>query len=262
MKIIDVHTHIYPDKIAERATEAIGKFYDLHMEGIGSVSKLLESMEQNDVSHSVVYSVATSAAQVQKINDFIVSEVNAHPDKFSGFGTMHLEYEDKFAEVDRCIAMGLKGIKLHPDTQAFNADDDRMLELYDYLQTKGLPLMLHCGDFRYDYSHPRRIARICRLFPKLTLIGAHFGGWSVWDEVLDYLRDTDCMVDTSSSSSFITAERFSELIHAYGADRVMFGTDFPMWEQKPELEKIMNVPMTETEREKIMYKNAESLLKI
>lgn len=262
MKIIDFHTHIYPDKIAERATVAIGEFYDLPMDGVGSVSKLLESMEEAGVCHSVVYSVATSAMQVQKINDFIAAQVNAHPDKLSGFGSMHPDYEDKCSEVDRCIAMGLKGIKLHPDTQGFNADDDRMLELYEYMESKGLPLMIHCGDFRYDYSHPRRIARICKLFPELTVIGAHFGGWSVWDEAVEHLRDSHCFVDTSSSSGFMDIERFGELIRIYGADRVMFGTDFPMWDCKQELERIDSLKLTNEEREKILWSNAAKLLKL
>lgn len=262
MKIIDVHTHIYPDKIAERATDAISDFYDLPMDNIGSVSKLLESMDKNGVCHSVVYSVATSAAQVQKINDFIVGEVNIHPDRLSGFGSMHPDFENKLSEVDRCLSMGLKGVKLHPDTQSFNADDDRMLELYEYMSSKQVPLMIHCGDFRYDYSHPRRIARICKMFPDLTVIGAHFGGWSVWDEAVEYLRDTGCLVDTSSSSGFMTQERFAELVNIYGADRVMFGTDFPMWDCEVELEHIAKLNLPEFQMEKILYSNAAKLLKI
>lgn len=262
MKIIDFHTHIYPDKIAEKATDAISDFYDLPMDNVGSVSRLLDSMGRVGVCHSVVFSVATSAMQVQKINDFIVSEVNAHPDKLSGFGSMHPDFDDKFSEVDRCVSLGLKGIKLHPDTQGFDADDDRMLELYEYMQSKRFPLMIHCGDFRYDYSHPRRIARICEMFPDLTVIGAHFGGWSVWDEALECLKDKNCFVDTSSSSGFMELQKFEKLIKAYGPDRVLFGTDFPMWDCEAELNTLTNVNLSDAEREKILYSNAAKLLKI
>ncbi len=261
MKIIDFHTHIYPDKIAEKATQAIGKFYDIEMDRTGSLDALLKYSSRAGIDRCVVHSVATSPQQVQRINDFICESVNAHPDRLSGFGTMHQDYENKLEEVERCLSMGLKGIKLHPDTQMFNADDERMLEVYDYLQGKA-PVLFHCGDYRYDYSHPRRIANICRMFPKLTVIGAHFGGYSVWEEAFEYLKDLDCMLDTSSSSALMEEGMFARMINAYGADRLLFGTDFPMWDSTEELKRFMSVPLTEEEREKILYKNAERLLNL
>ncbi len=261
MKIIDFHAHIYPDKIAQRATDAIGAFYDIEMDRVGSLSNLLKCSDNAGISHCVVHSVATSAQQVERINDFITESVNAHSDRLFGFGTMHQDYEDKIAEVDRCLGMGLKGIKLHPDTQMFNVDDERMLEMYDYLQDKA-PVLFHCGDYRYDYSHPRRIAKICKMFPHLTVIGAHFGGYSVWDEAYEYLKDLNCMLDTSSSSALMEEGMFERLIKAYGADRLLFGTDFPMWDSKEELERFLSVSLTDGEREKILWANGAKLLNI
>ena len=261
MKIIDFHTHIYPDKIAERATQAIGDFYDIEMDRVGALSNLLSCSQRAGISNSVVHSVATSPQQVERINDFITASVKEHSDKLYGFGTMHQDYEGKLEEVDRCIKMGLKGIKLHPDTQMFNIDDECMFEMYDYLQDK-IPVLFHCGDYRYDYSHPRRLARIIKMFPKLQVIGAHFGGYSVWEEAYENLKDLDCMMDTSSSSALMEAGMFERMIRLYGADRLLFGSDFPMWDCKEELERVLSVPMSEAEREKIFYSNAAALLKI
>lgn len=259
MKIIDFHTHIYPDKIAERATMAIGNFYDIKMERVGSLENLLKISEKAGIDRCVIHSVATNPAQVETINDFVKASVDAHPEKLTGFGTLHQDYEDKIGEAQRIIDLGLKGIKLHPDTQMFNVDDERMFPLYDYIQGK-LPLLLHCGDYRYDYSHPRRVANICKMFPDLQVIGAHFGGWSVWEEAYEYLKDTNCMCDTSSSSPLMSPELFEKLIHAYGADRLLFGTDFPMWDSSAEVERFMKVKLTQEEQEKILCKNAERLL--
>lgn len=261
MKIIDFHAHIYPDKIAQRATQAIGDFYDIEMDRVGALSNLLKCSEEAGVTHCVVHSVATNPQQVQRINDFITESVNAHSDKLFGFGTMHQDYDNKLEEVDRCLKMGLKGIKLHPDTQMFNVDDERMLPMYDYLQDKA-PVLFHCGDYRYDYSHPRRVARICKMFPHLQVIGAHFGGYSVWDEAYDYLKNIDCMLDTSSSSALMEEGMFERLIKAYGADRLLFGTDFPMWDSKEELDRFLSASLSDGEREKILWKNGASLLKI
>ena len=261
MKIIDFHAHIYPDKIAERATDAIGNFYDIEMDRVGSLSNLLKYSQRAGITNCVVHSVATSPQQVERINDFITESVNAHSDKLFGFGTMHQDYENKLEEVERCLNMGLKGIKLHPDTQMFNIDDECMFPMYDYLQDKA-PVLFHCGDYRYDYSHPRRLARICKMFPKLRVIGAHFGGYSVWDEAYEYLKDLDCMMDTSSSSALMEEGMFERMIKAYGADRLLFGTDFPMWDSKEELERFMSVELPDKDREKIFYSNAAKLLSI
>ncbi len=259
MKIIDFHTHVYPDKIAKKATQAIGGFYDLTLDRVGSLDNLLKYCEKAGVTHSVIHSVATNPQQVSRINDFISQTVAKHPERISGFGTMHPDFEDKIPEIERCISMGIKGLKLHPDTQGFNLDDDRMLEVYDYLQDKA-PILFHCGDFRYDYSHPSKVAKICRMFPRLQVIGAHFGGWSVWDDAVEYLRDVHCMLDTSSCSGFVGQAKFESLIKTFGADRLLFGTDFPLWNTEEELRRFMSVKMTDSDREKILYSNGAKIL--
>ena len=69
--IIDSHAHIFPQKIAEKATINIGKFYDIVMDLNGSVDMLLAQAEKVGITKSVVHSVATVPQQVCSINDFI-----------------------------------------------------------------------------------------------------------------------------------------------------------------------------------------------
>ncbi len=263
MKIIDFHNHIYPEKIARKATDAVGAFYDMPaMECTGTLDELILSHKAAGIDTCVIHAVATTPHQVEIVNDYVAKMAYENKGSIYAFGSLHQDYDNKIGEIDRCIAMGLKGIKLHPDTQQFNVDDERLLEAYDYMQGK-LPLLLHAGDYRYDYSHPRRIQRICRMFPDLLVIAAHFGGWSVYDEGVKYLlEEENCMVDTSSTSGFTTPEKFEELIHTFGEDRLLFGTDFPMWDTKGELERFMAVKLSDGQREKILYDNAAKILKI
>ena len=76
------------------------------------------------------------------------------------------------------------------------------------------------------------------------------------------MGEENCMVDTSSTSGFTTPEKFEELIHTFGEDRLLFGTDLPMWDPKEELKRFMAVKLSNTQREKILYENAANLLKI
>jgi predicted TIM-barrel fold metal-dependent hydrolase len=152
MDIIDFHAHIYPEKIADRAVKSVGDFYNLEMSGTGTAEKLLADCKKIGVTSCVVHSVAVTAERVEAINDYISSECEKHKE-FYGFGTMHADFENKLDEVQRFLNMGLKAVKIHPDTQLFNMDDERMFELYDFLQQTKTPILIHTGDYRYDFSH-------------------------------------------------------------------------------------------------------------
>ena len=261
MEIIDFHSHIYPEKIADKAVEEIGKFYNIQMSDNGTTERLIKIGNEAGVNKFVVHSVATSPVHVEKINDFIKSQLEIYNDKLAGFGTMHQDYEDKISEAERVMSLGLKGIKIHPDTQGFKMDDERMYELYDFMQGN-LSLLIHCGDYRYDFSHPRRLANILKNFPRLTVIGAHFGGWSLPDLALEYLKNENCYLDTSSSIMYIGNIRAKELIRIYGAERILFGSDYPMWSPKDEIETLKKLNLTDNEYELIFSGNAKRILNI
>ena len=206
MPVIDAHSHIYPDKIACKASSAVGDFYGVDMNAKNaSAASMLAACEGSPITHHLVHSVATTPGQVPIINDFIAEQCREH-ENFIGFATMHQDFEDMEGEIDRAIQLGLKGVKIHPDTQKVNMDDPRLMRLYEIIEGR-LPIVIHTGDYRYDYSHPRRLKRILHTFPKLVVDAAHFGGWSVFDYALEYLEDENCYVDTSSALEFLGPHR-------------------------------------------------------
>ena len=158
------------------------------------------------------------------------------------------------------MGLGLRGIKLHPDTQAVNADDPRLMAIYEIAQAKHLPVVIHSGDYRYDYSHPRRIAHVLHAFPELVVDAAHFGGWSIYDIGADFLRSERCFVDTSSSIAFVGKRHFRELINLYGVERVLFGSDFPMWNPEDEIRQVSELGLSQHDFELLTWHNAETFL--
>ncbi|MBR3844741.1 MAG: amidohydrolase, partial [Clostridia bacterium] len=156
-----------------------------------------------------------------------------------------------------------KGVKLHADIQAIAADDPRCMKIYAICQERNLPVLMHTGDHRFNYSNPARVARVLEAFPKLTVVGAHLGGWSVWDEAEHVLPEyPNFYVDCSSSMYALSPEKTLEIIRAYGADRVLYGTDFPMWPMEKEIERFFELNLTNEERELILHGNAERLFEI
>ena len=258
MPVIDAHSHIYPDKIACKASSAVGDFYGVDMNAKNaSASSMLAACEGSPITHHLVHSVATTPGQVPIINDFIAEQCRAH-DNFVGFATMHQDFEDVEGEINRAIDLGLKGVKIHPDTQKVNMDDPRLMYLYEVIEGR-LPIVIHTGDYRYDFSHPRRLKRILHTFPNLVVDAALFGGWSVFDYALEYLEDENCYVDTSSALEFLGPRRTVELARAYGIERVMFGSDYPLRTTRSAYDALMKLPFDEAEREQICRKTASGL---
>ena len=104
--IVDAHAHIFPEKIARKATENIGRFYDIPMCHLGSAEELLRRGSAIGVKRYLVCSTATRPDQVEHINTFIHEQCRLHPE-FFGFATMHPGYANFEAELDRAVALGL-----------------------------------------------------------------------------------------------------------------------------------------------------------
>ena len=261
-KIIDTHAHIYPDKIAEKAVHAIGDFYDITMSKSGSVSGLLESGSKIGVRKYVVHSLATTVHQVQSINNFILGAADQET-AFVPFATLHPDMEEieMEREVERVISMGAKGIKLHPDFQKFYIDDENVFKIYRVVHNK-LPILFHVGDNRYEFSAPKRCAKVAKLFPDLKVIAAHFGGYHRWDEVHVYKGLDNVYYDTCSALFMLSPQEAVDIMGELGVDRFFFSSDYPMWDHQDEFESVMKLDLTEEEREGVFYKNAERVLGI
>lgn len=254
--IIDFHTHAYPPKVAGKAVQFLNDYYHIRCQGDGTLENLLDSARSAGVGTVVVHAVATKPSQVEDVNNWIAAHASAH---VIGFGTIHPGYAHIPEELRRIRRLGLHGLKLHPDFQHYNANDPSMDAVYENVQGD-LPVLLHAGDVNTDFSSPWRIADIVDRFPRLTVIAAHLGGYSEWDEAEKHLIGKRLYIDTSSSIWALPPERVVRIIRRHGVRRVLFGTDYPLTFHKEELARFMALPLTEEERRMILHDNAARLL--
>ncbi|MDR1693209.1 MAG: amidohydrolase family protein [Oscillospiraceae bacterium] len=253
-EIFDAHTHIYPDKIAAKASESIGNFYGMTARySEGSAEKLLSAGGEYNIRGYMVCSVATVPGQVPSINAFIASQCGERPE-FVGFGALHPATPDPGGEIARIRELGLRGLKLHPDFQRFHIDDRAVYPIYEAAQGT-LPILLHMGDARTDYSRPRRLKTVLEDFPRLTVVAAHLGGWEVWDDAKELLRHDNVFFDTSSVLPVLPEERATEQILSLGAEKCFFGTDYPAWDIGAELTLFFRLNLTRRQREMILSEN-------
>ena len=280
--VIDIHTHVFPDTIAARTVDKLQSLSHSRPFTDGTAAALRASMERAGVDYSVVLPVATSPQQVEHVNDssIRINETGGETGLLS-FGCMHPDFPGWKDELSRIAEAGLRGIKLHPVYQDVDFDDPRYLRILDRCAEVGLLVLVHAGlDIGYpeaDRVTPRMIRRAMDQTDGGTLILAHMGGWREWDEVEALLPETGAYLDTSFSLGSIVPngdghyqtpgelalmdeQRFLRMVHVFGTDRILFGTDSPWSDQADYLRLHRALPLTEEERAAILGGNARRLL--
>lgn len=261
-RIFVTHTHTYPDAIAQRACDSLCNFYEFTVEGNGTYIGLEKEARESHVEGFLIFSVATNARQVEKVNSAIASLAEmsrSHGFKTIGYAGMHQDYPDFEKEIDRCISIGLKGVKIHPDIQYIDIDNRKLFPLYEILDAKNMPLYLHMGDNRpmYRYSEPVKLVNVLKAFPHLQVVAAHMGGYKAWGDAEILLPGYDnLMFDLASVLEYITPEHAERMIGKFGSDRIMFGSDYPVTSIDDEIKMFMRLNLTEKERDNILWNNA------
>ena len=262
---IDIHTHAFHPKIAHKAVDHLNDFYSVNCAGDGTIAHLLERERKAEMEKCVVLCAATAPAQVIPANNYAITLQKEHEDRVIAFGTVHPGYEDWESELKRIKAAGIRGIKLHPDFQSFWLDDPRLLPIFEAAQ-KDFVFEIHIGDKTtpaQNPSCPYKLAAILRQFPGMRVIAAHFGGYRMWAHALDALagnRFENLWFDTSSTTSFATPLLAKKLLGAFPRERILFGTDWPLYDPVEERQRLQRLAsLTDAEMETIMS-NATSLL--
>lgn len=253
-----MHAHAFDEKIAVKATENLHTYYGIEPATDGRLCHLIESAKENGVDKLVVCATATKPTQVEMVNNYVSTLVGEH---IIGLGTLHPDYDDIDTEIARIIDLGLLGIKFHSIFQGFKIDEDKAMKMFERIGSK-LPVLIHLGDENSDAASPMRLARVMEAFPEITFIGAHLGGYTEWEQAKECLVGRNLYFDTSSSVRFMEPELAKEIIRAHGADKILFGTDYPLSNHKYEMECLEKLGLTDEEYEQIYWKNAYKLFGI
>ncbi len=262
---IDIHTHAFHPKIARKAVDHLNTHYRLTCAGDGTISHLLEREARAGLQKCVVLCAATTPAQVIPANNYAISLQREYPDRVIAFGTMHPGYADWEKELARMREAGLRGIKLHPDFQGFWLSDPRLLPIFEAAQNDFI-FEIHIGDNIEPVKNPScpyKLAAILDAFPRMRVIAAHFGGYRMWEHslrVFGQRRRENLWFDTSSTSPFATQQLMRALLKAFPRERLLFGTDWPLYDPEDELRRLRLLGgLNRAELESLMS-NASSLL--
>ncbi len=261
--IIDMHTHAFPDALAERAVRSLAATAQVEPHSDGTCAALRASMRRAGIGLSVIAPIATKPSQARAINAWAAA-VNRQYDDLICFGSIHPAQDDWAAEIARMLADGLRGVKFHGDYQDFFADEPRMLPIYRALADAGLIVLFHAGvDIGLPppvHCTPERLARVLDQVPQMTAIASHMGGYAQWHDVERWLLGRELFFDTSYAQADMGAEYMTALIEAHDPARVLFGTDSPWTDQAAEVAAFRELPLTEVAQAAVLGDNAARLL--
>jgi predicted TIM-barrel fold metal-dependent hydrolase len=263
--IIDVHTHAFPDELAERALDVLAKRAGVAPFTDGTCDGLTDSTRAAGITLSVVAPIATKPSQARAINTWAVEMNEAYPNLLC-FGSVHPAQDDWAQEIEQLVADGIRGVKFHPDYQDFYVDEPRLFPIYHAFADAGLVVLFHAGiDIGLPppvHCPPDRLARALDAVPEMTAIASHMGGYAQWRAVARYLVGRPVYFDTAYSCADMGVEQMLAIIEGHGADRVLFGTDSPWTDQAVELRVISGLPLSDEARAAILGENARRLLRL
>ena len=266
MKIIDFHTHTFPEKLAHGAIASLEKSSSTKASLDGTNKALLSSMKKYGIEKSVLMPIAVKPGNSHTINTCAI-ENNKIPG-FVSFGSVHPLEENYIEELERIKKAGLPGIKLHPDFQRVFIDDPETVAVMRAAADMGLLITIHSGmDVSFPELHrstPKRLASVLPQLKGAKIICAHSGGYRYNDDVLELLvGHEEIYIDTSYSigQPQMDTQKLIRIYKEIDPTHILFGTDSPWEDQRQSIDKVMALPLEDELKEKIMYKNAETLLK-
>lgn len=261
--LIDFHTHCFPDRIAERAIAKLAHASGgLEPQTDGTLQGLKDLMEADGVDLSIVMSIATNEKQMTAVNDF-ASEVQC--ENVLAFGSVYPDSPNVLEELERIKAMGLKGVKFHPDYQNFFVDDEKMKPIYQKISRLGLITLFHAGqDYGYAppyHGMPNRFLKALSWFDAPVVL-AHWGGVGCGEQVIKTLCGLPIYLDTSFGYGALPRAIAMRILEKHGADKLVFGSDAPWHRPAWEKKLLESMDLDAADLEKIYHLNAEKLLRL
>lgn len=268
--IIDFHTHIFPDKIAEKSVSFLAGKTNYKPFYLGDKAGLLTMLDNANVDVAVALPVVTNPKQFDSVNEFaknVNKEFSNANRRIISFAGIHPKC-DNIAEKMKFIKdNGFLGVKIHPDYQETFIDDDGYVEILKHANDLDLIIVTHSGvDEGYLDAPvrctPDRLLKVIDLVKPKKFVLGHFGANKLWNEVYEKLAGKDLYFDTAFTLNYIEESLFKKIVKKHGEDRILFATDAPWQDMKDNLEKLKSFNLDGKVLNKILFENANKLLKI
>ncbi len=278
--IIDFHTHIFPPQIKKNRGKYIDSdpcfaiLYSKKDAKLATADELIASMDKAGVDISVIVNIGWTTHELcVETNDYILESMGRYPKRLIGFCAVQpYAYEAAIAEIERCAEAGMRGVgEMRPDIQLFDLGDEAiMTPLVKTMIEYKLILLTHASEpVGHEYPGkgiitPDTLYPLITTFPNLTVVCAHWGGglpfYALMPEVKRAMNNV--FFDTAASPLLYTPQVYHQVSQLVGADKILFGSDYPLLTQNRLIEEIRSQDLSEDTKSLILSGNAQRLLGI
>lgn len=269
IRAIDVHVHMHttePDAARRDAQRVFGS--------TGTSNDLLEYYRSRDIG-AVIFDVDKETTTGQRIDNAAVARLAAQSGgQMVAFASVDPHKgEAALPELEDCLALGLRGLKVQPITQQFHVADRAFYPIWEFCQTHGWPLLVHTGTtgigagspggrgLKLKYGHPLPdLDDVAADFPDLQIIAAHFA----WPWHLDLLaiarHKANVFIDLSGWAPKYIPDEVRRYMNSVIPDQFLFGSDYPWLKPDRWLEEFQRMDLKDEVRDKVLLHNASRLL--
>ena len=278
--IIDFHTHVFPPDVKKKRSKYIDSdpcfalLYSSKDAKIATADELIASMDEAGVDISVILNIGWTTHELcVETNDYIMESISRYPQRLVGFCAVQPQSpKAAVAEIERCAQAGIRGVgEMRPDMQLFDLGDELVMEpIVEVLRKHQLILLTHASEpVGHDYPGkggitPDILYPFIASFPDLTLVCAHWGGGLPFYALMPEVKKaiSNVYFDTAASPFLYTPEVYNQVIQLVGADKILFGSDYPLVAQRRLLQEIAALDLAEETKNLILSGNALRLLGI
>ncbi len=278
--LIDFHTHVFPPQIKKNRGKYIDNdpcfaiLYSKKEATLATADELIASMDKDGVNMSVIVNIGWTTHELcVETNDYILESISRYPDRLIGFCAVQPQsFEAAIAEIERCAQGGAKGVgEIRPDMQLFDlVDDEVMAPFTDVLRKHKLILLMHASEpVGHDYpgkgiTTPETLYPFITRYPDLTIVCAHWGGGLPFYALMPEVKQamSNIFFDTAASPFLYSPQVYHQVISLVGADKILFGSDYPLVAQSRLIKEIRSLDLAEEKENLILSGNAQRLLGI
>ena len=274
---MDFHTHLFSPQVKKNRDEYIeadpcfALLYSDPKAKLVTAEELIASMDEAGVDVSVILNIGwTRHEMCVESNDYILEVVARYPKRLVGFCAVKLESPQAAREIERCAKSGIKGVgELRPDVQLLDPGNKQIMEpVIKVMREHNLILLTHASE-PVGHHYPGKgtitpdiLYSFITSFPDLPLVCAHWGGGFPFYALMPEVKEAmdNVFFDTAASPFLYSHKIYSQVIQLIGADKILFGSDYPLLGQSRIIEEIKSLELEEEVKAKILGGNAQRLL--
>jgi len=278
MVIIDFHTHIFPPQIKKNRSKYIdidacfAILYSSPDAKMSTADELIDNMDKEGIDISVVLNYGWTTHELcVETNDYILESITRYPKRLVGFCSVQpRSLKAALDEIERCAKGGIKGVgEMRPDMQLLDLMDEEIMQPFiETITQHNLILLTHASEpVGHDYPGkgsitPEILYPLITSFPNLTLVCAHWGGGLPFYALMPEVKEamSNIFFDSAASPFLYRTQVYSQVIQLIGADKILFGSDYPLLAPGQLLKEIKSLDLPSETEHLILAGNAQKLL--